>query len=94
MPPRVQYIWSVYKFNRHPGLAEQPFGQLVRIIFSQADPVDPGVDEHLGTDNTREMGTVERSPFDGHSVQGRLNDGILLSMKATAEFVPFPGRNI
>ena len=45
---------------------------------------DAGIDKHFKADTTGQGGTEEGCTIDADAVKGRLDDGILLCMKATA----------
>jgi len=61
--------------------------QFIGITFSIYNPVDAGIDDHLGADYTGHCGAIEGGAIDIDAVTGGLDNGILLGVQAAAEFV-------
>jgi len=89
-PATLHWRPSLESFHLDPGLFKHSSGQVISIAFFVNDPFDAGIDNHLRADDTGVVGAVERGSSDCHSVISGLNDGVLLSVEATAEFMSFP----
>jgi hypothetical protein len=63
-------------------------GQIVGVPPFVHDPDNTGVDDHLGADDTGEVGAVEGGAFDGNSIIGGLDNGVLLGVQPPTELVP------
>jgi len=64
-------------------------GQVIAIAFVIDDSFDARIDQHLRADDTGVVGAVECGASDRDSMIGGLNDGVLFSVKTTAEFMSF-----
>ena len=59
-------------------------GKIIGISLLVENFPDAGIDKHFKADTARQGGTEERCTIDADAVKGRLDDGILFCMKATA----------
>jgi len=72
---------------------QQRGGKGIRISFFIININDPGINQHLSADGTGQVRAVQDGAFHADTIQGGLNNGILFSMKAAAQFMPFSRRN-
>src|SRR5512135_1048577 len=90
---RLQVFWG--------GLAQEDLRfhqhltrKLVSIPALIENLANAGIDQHLGADGTGQVRAVKGRPLDTDSMEGRLDDGVLLGVQAPAELVTLSRRNL
>ena len=63
----------------------------VRIALFVDNPLYPGINDHLGADDTGHCRAVKGRSVDVRAVLCRLDNGILFCMQPAAELMPLPG---
>jgi hypothetical protein len=85
---------SVVKLRKlYPGSFQHVLRHGVCVALLVYDVANASIDEHLGTNGTGQVRTVNCGFVDRDAMVRGLNDDILFRMKASTEFVSLTGRD-
>ena len=75
------------QFVYYANFAKQLLERFVGIGSIENKPFDFDIGQHLGTENTWSVGTVNGTLLEANAMQGGLDDNILFGVNSTADFM-------
>ena len=84
----MSFLLLFNNFNFHFGFFQHLCRQGIGIAFQIVDSFNTGIDEHLGADDTGEIGTIQNGATNTDAMICSLNNSVLFGMKAAAKLMP------